>query len=69
LNEARLGTRAVWLDGGWRDTPTWARLALPAGARIPGPAILEQPDATVVIEPGFSGRIDALGNLILEAVA
>ena len=36
-------------------------------ARIEGPAILEQPDATTVIEPGLAGRIDALGNLIVEA--
>ena len=32
----------------------WSRLALPAGAAIEGPAILEQPDATTVIEPGSS---------------
>jgi len=63
---ARQGTRRVWFDGGWRDTPIWARLELPAGATIDGPAILEQPDATTVIEPGLTGRIDALGNLIVE---
>ena len=39
---------------------------LPAGARIAGPAVLEQPDATTVIEPGLIGRIDRLGNLIVE---
>jgi N-methylhydantoinase A len=66
LDAARLGMRRVWFAGGWRDTTTWARLELPAGARLEGPAILEQPDATVVIEPGFAGRIDALGNLIVE---
>ena len=37
----------------------WSRLDLPAGARIEGPAILEQPDATIVIEPGLAGRVDA----------
>ena len=35
-------------------------------ATIAGPAILEQPDATTVIEPGLAGRIDKLGNLIVE---
>jgi N-methylhydantoinase A len=60
------GRRRVWFDGGWRDTPVWARLELPAGATIDGPAILEQPDATTVIEPGLVGRIDPLGNLIVE---
>ena len=44
----------------------WARLDLPVDAKIAGPAILEQPDATTVIEPGLAGRIDALGNLIVE---
>jgi N-methylhydantoinase A len=66
LEKARLGARRVWFPGGWRDTEIWARLDLPAGARLEGPAILEQPDATVVIEPGFAGQIDALGNLIVE---
>jgi N-methylhydantoinase A len=63
---AQQGTRRVWFDGGWRDTPIWARLELSADTTIAGPAILEQPDATTVIEPGLTGRIDALGNLIVE---
>jgi len=64
LEKAQLGERQVWFDGGWRQTQIWSRLDLPAGSIIEGPAILEQPDATTVIEPGFSGRTDALGNLI-----
>jgi N-methylhydantoinase A len=67
LEKARLGSRPVWFDGGWRDAAIWARLDLPAGARIAGPAILEQPDATIVIEPGLAGQVDRLGNLIVEA--
>ena len=66
LEKARLTSRRVWFDGGWRETEVWARLDLPAGAAISGPAILEQPDATAVIEPGHAGRIDTLGNLIVE---
>ncbi len=66
LERARLRSRPVWFAGGWRDTPVWSRLDLPAGAAIAGPAILEQADATTAIEPGFAGRIDPLGNLIVE---
>jgi N-methylhydantoinase A len=66
LERARRGSRRVWFDGGWRDTTIWARLDLPSGVSIAGPAILEQPDATVVIEPGLRGRVDGLGNLIME---
>ena len=36
---------------------------LPVGATIDGPAILEQPDATILIDPGLVGRVDRLGNL------
>jgi N-methylhydantoinase A len=67
LDKAKRGTRRVWFDGGFRDAAIWSRLDLPQGARIEGPAILEQPDATTVIEPGLAGSIDALGNLIVEA--
>jgi N-methylhydantoinase A len=38
---------------------------LPVGAEIAGPAILEQPDATTVIDPGLVARVDHLGNVIL----
>ena len=66
LRQGAARLASVWFDGGWRDAAIWARLDLPAGARIEGPAILEQPDATTVIEPGHVGAIDRLGNLIVE---
>jgi N-methylhydantoinase A len=28
--------------------------------------VLEQPDATTVVEPGLVARVDRLGNLIVE---
>jgi N-methylhydantoinase A len=59
-------TRQVWFDGGWRDTRIYARLDLPLDTVIEGPAVLEQPDATTVIEPGLRGRVDRFGNLIVE---
>jgi N-methylhydantoinase A len=65
-DDARRGSRRVWFSGGWRDTAIWSRLDLRSGAVIDGPAVLEQPDATTVIEPGLRGRVDALGNLIVE---
>lgn len=61
-------TRPVWFDGGWHDTPVLRREALPADARFDGPAIVEQLDTTVVVEPGFSARRDKLGNLVLETI-
>lgn len=59
-------TRPVWFDGGWIDTPVYAREKLPLDAMIDGPAILEQLDATTVLEPGDRATSDADGNLIVE---
>jgi N-methylhydantoinase A len=65
LADALLERRPVWFDGGWRDTPVYRRERLPAGAAFEGPAIVEQLDATTVIEPGNRAALDALGNLIV----
>ena len=67
LADADRGTRPVWFAERL-ETRIWDRLALPAGAVIHGPAVLEQPDATILIEPGQHGRVDRFGNLILEPV-
>jgi N-methylhydantoinase A len=63
---ATTGTRQVWFDGGWHETTIYARLELPEGSEIQGPAILEQPDATTVVSPEFKARVDLYGNVIVE---
>jgi N-methylhydantoinase A len=64
LAEARTGTRPVWF-GGWVETPVYWRDHLPADARLLGPAIIEQMDTTIVIEPGDRVATDGEGNLIV----
>jgi len=67
---ARKGSRPVWYDaGGWQETPVYDRERLPRGASFAGPAILEQLDTTVVIEPGNRVDVDKLGNLIVAVSA
>ncbi len=69
LESARHGVRRVWFDGGWREATIWDRLALPVGASVEGPAILEQPDATTVLDPGLGARVDSFGNLLVERLS
>lgn len=69
LEAAQTGTRRVWFDGGWQNTPIYRRDALPEGATFTGPAIVEQMDTTVVIEPGDHVSQDRDGNLIVEVRA
>ncbi len=63
------GTRKIWIEGAWRDATIWSRLQLPEGEIVAGPAILEQPDATIYVDPGLRARADRLGNLIVERVS
>jgi N-methylhydantoinase A len=66
LAAAQIGERPVWYDGRPHTTRILDRLVLPVGAEIPGPAILQQPDATTWIEPDLVARVDALGNVIMS---
>ncbi|TPM35683.1 hydantoinase/oxoprolinase family protein [Mesorhizobium sp. B2-3-4] len=66
LDEARREIRPVWYAGQWHDTPVYVREKLPLDAVIEGPAILEQMDATTVLEPGDRARSDADGNIIID---
>ncbi|NTG47805.1 hydantoinase/oxoprolinase family protein [Agrobacterium rhizogenes] len=65
LAEAQTGTRSVWFDG-WRETPIYWRDHLPIKATISGPAIIEQMDTTIILEPGDVATQDDDGNIIIS---
>ena len=58
--------RRVWFEEGWRETPIHRRERLPPGARLEGPAIIEQLDTTVVLAPGDRLEADGIGNLVIS---
>jgi len=63
------GARRVRFNGGWFDTRLFDRASLGRGATLTGPAIVEQPDTTVVIDPGATAVVDSLGNLVISVGA
>jgi N-methylhydantoinase A len=65
---AAIGERDVWLPetGGLVRCPVYNREQLRAGNRIAGPAIVEQMDATTLVLPGMTGRVERYLSLILE---
>lgn len=69
VEAAKRTTRKVWLDGAWHEAGIYRRLELPLGAIVPGPAILEQSDTTILIEADLVGEVDAFGNLIVKRKA
>jgi N-methylhydantoinase A len=64
--DAREGARPVYFDG-WHDTPVYARERL--GGEIAGPAIIQEFGSTLPILPGFTARVDELGNVVVRREA
>ena len=60
------GNRRVWFAEGWCQAAIWNREQLSPGARLLGPAIIEQLDTTTVLPPGASATTDDSGNLLVE---
>ena len=64
------GVRPVWLDweSGFIECPVYERGRLLAGHRITGPAIVRQPDSTVVVFRGQNATVMPDGLLRLQTV-
>lgn len=52
------------IDAVARNCPVYDRASLAPGQRISGPALIEEPGATAVVNPGYDFEIDAYGNII-----
>ena len=64
---ARKSTRAVHFRhaGGFLETDIYDRARLGASHGFAGPAVIEEMDATTVIEPGYQVAVDKFGNLLV----
>jgi N-methylhydantoinase A len=64
------GRQHAWFsETGQVEMPRYDRGALPAGAVVAGPALVEDDWSTTVIYPGQRGAADALGDLVIETGA
>jgi N-methylhydantoinase A len=63
---ASTGTRKVWFDGHFRNTPTYRRTELTAGNTIKGPALIEEHASTTVLMPADRMTVDDYGNLTIR---
>jgi N-methylhydantoinase A len=58
---------AYWAQTGRYDaTPVYDRYGLSPGARLDGPAIVEERESTVLVPPDSTARVDRYLNLIIE---
>lgn len=54
-------------DDGPVETAVYRRETFPAGCQVQGPALIGQIDATTLLPPGSSARVDEYGNLLITA--
>ncbi|CAA9486428.1 MAG: N-methylhydantoinase A [uncultured Rubrobacteraceae bacterium] len=67
--EAERGRRGASFDGegsSWMEVPVLDRERMGRGSEVSGPTIVEFGEATCVVRPGWHGRVDGVGTLVLE---
>ena len=65
------GRRDVWFAeaGGVQPTVVLDRGKLLRGNVIDGPAIIEEPDASTLVHPGWTATVDEHANLVLRPLS
>jgi N-methylhydantoinase A len=69
LKDALREMRQARFDGITLDCPVYQRDRLDVGVRFAGPAIVDQLDATTVIPPGQTARVDDFKNILIAIEA
>jgi N-methylhydantoinase A len=62
-------SRDVYFDGNEHALPVFKRDAIPVGARIDGPAVIEEHSSCAVLKASQSAVVDADMNLVIELAA
>ncbi|MEP0453487.1 MAG: hydantoinase B/oxoprolinase family protein, partial [Roseibium sp.] len=61
-------TTRFFSEGAWHDASIYSRDVLKPGIRVAGPALIMEPHATIVVEPGWEAEINAKDHVILNRV-
>jgi len=63
-----LTERSVYINGGYEELPVYDRTLLIVGFNLDGPAILEDPTATIIVLHGQKASVDRFGNTVIRSV-
>ncbi|UCI23080.1 hydantoinase B/oxoprolinase family protein [Mesorhizobium sp. B2-8-5] len=58
--------RKIFAEGEWREAGVFRREALRQGNKVAGPALIIEPNQTVVVEPGWQAEITAKDHILLR---
>lgn len=61
-------TTRFFSQGRWHEAGVFLRQEMKAGARVPGPAVVIEPNQTVVVEDGWEALLTGKDHLVLERV-
>jgi 5-oxoprolinase (ATP-hydrolysing) len=61
-------SRSFFADGAWRDAGIFRRGDLRPGHKVAGPALVIEPNQTIVVEPGWQAEITARDHVLLRRV-
>ncbi|RUX33702.1 5-oxoprolinase, partial [Mesorhizobium sp. M4A.F.Ca.ET.050.02.1.1] len=59
-------TRKIFTEGEWREAGIFRREALKSGNRVAGPALVIEPNQTIIVEPGWQAEITARNHVLLR---
>ena len=63
---APIARARMFTDDGWRDGELFERAALGVGQVVVGPALITEPNATTIVEPGWRAQVTEQGALVLD---
>jgi 5-oxoprolinase (ATP-hydrolysing) len=66
--DSQHGETGMWADGARRVVPTHDRTRMGAGARVTGPAVINEPTGTTVVEAGWQATCLEGGALVLRRI-
>ncbi|MEE2950071.1 MAG: hydantoinase B/oxoprolinase family protein [Pseudomonadota bacterium] len=61
-------TVSIFTGGERREASVFRREAMKAGARLKGPALIVEPNQTIVVEPGWAAELTAGNDILLKRV-
>ncbi len=67
MGAATRGSRPAYFGalGGFVTTDVYDRRLLGVGVEVAGPALIEEPESTLLLPPGCKARVEANGNIIV----
>lgn len=66
LPDCEIQDTRFYFDGDWHEGKLYDRSKLHPDLVVPGPAIVSEMDSTTVVLPGYSAKVDAVGNLLIN---